>query len=602
MRHDGVFAVFQEVAGRVVFSHGFVAELPKLSGRVFRLVAVGDFFAVLGEKQVVWLRFVEGGVRVSQALSHPFGAFDESVRIAGNEFSLLKVDTTSTLLSSVSLPFATEFPSLGSPLRIPVSPCDDNEMCGASLAPDNSWAVSGYWGTYVGVGSRFVRLNFPSLSAGKGGVAFAHSGLGGRFLYVGADDADAGQLPRVDVSFQKRSLLSEGRERYLVWTKNLASQEGVKKPVFEWRVNQKRAQPFVQEKGYASFVHEGALPQKIPKNWVAWEREQVLPSVLFDSREQTAPSPDGWWQKAIRVQEAKNFATSKGLIVSDVVVGIVDSGADLNHPWLVNAFHRASGEIAGNGIDDDGNGFVDDVMGYDFVGEDAEPDDLFGHGSHVAGLVGARHPQTGAPVGLNEHVTLRLARALDQAGKSNSIDLARAVSYLASERVDVMNCSWGGGPVTQALRDAFAYAVNSGVLVMSSAGNDRMDTDKHPQVPKMFPGVVSVGAYSENGSKAAFSNWGKNSVHWFAPGDKIVSTVPGSLWGEKSGTSMASPIAANVASWILGLVNARFPHESRIERVERVKKLVCASGSVGTLQGISSCGRVDALRALEAMQ
>ncbi len=601
MRGDGLFGVFQESAGRVVFSNGIVAEIPKLSGGVFRLVAVGDFFAALGEKQVVWMRFVEGGVRVSQAQNHSFGLIDDFVRFASNSNFVLKVDATSVLLSRViELPSA-EFPSLGAPARIPVAPCDDKEMCGASLAADNSWTVSGYWGSYVGVDSRFVRLAFPSLARGSGGVAFAHSGLGKRFLYIGADDADAGILPAMEFSFQRADALEKGRERYLVWTKNLAAQESAKKLVFEWNLNRKNVGSFVRDDAYASFVHEGSLPQPIPPSWVAWERELSLPALLFESQEQNANASDGWWQKSIRVQDAKAFAAKRGLDSRSVVVGIVDSGADMTHPWLVTGFHRAPGEIPDNGLDDDGNGFVDDVMGYDFVGEDAEPADMFGHGSHVAGLVGARHPQTGAPVGLNENVTIRVARALDQAGKSNSIDLARAVSYLASNGVDVMNCSWGGGPVTQALRDAFSYAVNAGVLVMSSAGNDRMNTDKNPQVPKMFPGVVSVGAYSENGAKAAFSNWGKNSVHWFAPGDKIMSTLPGAQWGEKSGTSMASPIAANVASWIMGLVWAQFPNETRLERVEHVKRVMCASGMAGALQGISSCGRIDALRAAESL-
>ncbi len=173
-----------------------------------------------------------------------------------------------------------------------------------------------------------------------------------------------------------------------------------------------------------------------------------------------------------------------------------------------------------------------------------------------------------------------------------------------NDGVDILNCSWGGGPVTQTLRDAFAYATDSGVLVLSSAGNDRMDTDKNPQVPKMFPGVVSVGAYTENGTKASFSNWGKNSVHWMTPGNNIMSTLPGGVVGTMSGTSMASPIAANIAAFVYGIIAIQHPNVSKATLVQLTKQAVCASGSSGSsdeLKKISACGRIDALAAVKSL-
>jgi hypothetical protein len=613
MRRDGLFAVFQASEHRVIMPSGEVVPLPSAVSAAAAFLVVGDNFAVVTPKQIFWVSPTPGGGRVSEPQFHGFGALEEFTSFAANEKFVLKADATSVLVAPIVQNSVTPFLALGAPSRLPISPCSENEMCGAWLASDNSWAVSGFWGTYVGVNHAFVRLRLPNFSQGEGGVAFAHSHQKGRYVYIGADDGDAGTLSDWAEPFSEANVLSAKPMRYMVWTKFshdkewTSSRPSDSSVLFPWIQNRRGARERVQKNAYGTFVHTGPLPRKIPKHWVAWEREQVLHWNLprsgqaFTENVLQGEEP-GWWARAIRAPQALDFALQQGLKAQDVVVGIVDSGVQVSHPWLENSFAVNAAEIPENGLDDDNNGFVDDVFGYDFVGEDSSPDDLFGHGTHVAGLVAGRFPVSGNPVGVNSNIRIRVARALDQAGKSNSIDLSRALAYLVHSDVDIVNCSWGGGPVTQSLRDAFAYAVDSHVLVISSAGNDRVDTDKHPQVPKMFPGVVPVGAYTDRGGKAPFSNWGKNSVQWFAPGDKIVSSLPGSLLGEKSGTSMASPIAASIAGFVMGVLWEKNPHMARAEVVSRVKSAVCASGNAAGLKNMSVCGGIDALRALENSQ
>jgi subtilisin family serine protease len=390
----------------------------------------------------------------------------------------------------------------------------------------------------------------------------------------------------------------------MVWTKSKASVSEMMRSEFamEWTLKRRASRERVASENHVAFVYRGKLPSRIPKTWVAWEPEVAFAAVPWDSRQNAAEGVESWWWRGdLGLDAARSTVKGAGIIPHEVIVGVVDSGVQTDHPWLAQSFRIKTSEIPGNGLDDDGNGLVDDVFGYDFVDEDSVPEDLFGHGTHVAGLLAARDPGTGEPVGLNVNTRLVVARALNRYGKSNSIDLSRAVVYLTREGVDIMNCSWGGGSSTQALRDAFAFAVRSGVLVFSSAGNDRIDTDKSPQVPKMFPGVIPIGAFTQSGKLAAFSNWGAKSVQWMAPGDKILSTLPSSQIGEKSGTSMASPIAVNLASWIWGILLSRFPDAPREYLYKSLLQSVCSTAASNGVEGKSTCGRIRGVEATQAV-
>jgi subtilisin family serine protease len=185
-----------------------------------------------------------------------------------------------------------------------------------------------------------------------------------------------------------------------------------------------------------------------------------------------------------------------------------------------------------------------------------------------------------------------VVRALDRSGKSNSIDLARALLYAADNGAEMVNCSWGGGPDTQALRDSFAMLRARGILVFSSAGNDRLDTDKSPDVPKKYAGVVSVAASDRNNRLADFSSYGSNSVRFVTPGDAIVSTVPGGVFGEKSGTSMASPLAVASFALLWGAVRSMEPELDKARQIEKVDRLLCESADALGLEKRSQCGRI----------
>jgi hypothetical protein len=603
MRDNGEYAVLLQKSGRVATSTGAMIQLPGVgSSGAYAVLASGSYFVVLAQRQAWFLRVINGAPQVSGPFASPFVTSSEQTRFAANASMVMKADSDSVETSPVVIT-SSNVVSLGKSQRVNVSPCGESEVCGAWLASDNSWAVSGTWGSYLGLGQRFSRLNMPILTAGSGGVAFAHSSASGRYVYLGSDDSDWGTFPPASVSPTENMSNDLHALRWMVWTKSKASVAEMTRSDFamEWTLKRRTSQERDATNRLLAFVYRGKLPARIPKTWVAWEPEVAFAAVPWDSRQNAAEGMESWWWRGdLGLDAARSVAKGAGIVPHEVIVGVVDSGVQTDHPWLAHSFRIKSSEIPGNGVDDDGNGLVDDVLGYDFVDEDSVPEDLFGHGTHVAGLLAARDPVSDEPVGLNVNTRLVVARALNRYGKSNSIDLSRAVVYLTREGVDMMNCSWGGGSSTQALRDAFAFAAQNGVMVFSSAGNDRVDTDKSPQVPKMYPGVIPVGAYTQAGKLASFSNWGSKSVQWMAPGDKILSTLPGSQIGEKSGTSMASPIGVNVAAWIFGILETRFPDASSRSHAETLKQLMCTTADSRGVEGKSVCGRIRAVEATHA--
>ncbi len=286
------------------------------------------------------------------------------------------------------------------------------------------------------------------------------------------------------------------------------------------------------------------------------------------------------WAEDIKRDEAFLYAQDANIVPKPVVIAAIDTGADLSHPFL--KFH--------------------DALHYDFIRETSIPIDEFGHGTHVAGLLAGKTDDS--PFAVAKNAKLLVFRALDRYGKSNSIDLARAIHQAVDAKVDIINCSWGGGNQTLAVKNAVQRALNAGIMIFASAGNDNLNTDTYPQVPGIIPGVLTVGALGTNDEKASFSNYGKNSVFLFAPGEKILSTVrvknTHEPLGEMSGTSMASPIAASSAGWLLGLAKTIFPHESKYLRAARVRRALC-QGAPPRLKDLSRCGSLNIQEATKAL-
>ncbi len=241
---------------------------------------------------------------------------------------------------------------------------------------------------------------------------------------------------------------------------------------------------------------------------------------------------------------------------SSVLVAIIDTGMDYTHPDLAaNAFVNP-GEIAGNGLDDDGNGFIDDVHGWDFANDDNDPYDDVGHGTHCAGTIGAVGNNALGVVGVNWNVKLLPIKFLGADGSGTTADAVSSIEYATLMHVRVMSNSWGGGPYSEALRGAIAAAGDAGIVFVASAGNSSDNNDTSPSYPASYdlPNIIAVAASDPNDQLAGFSNFGPTSVDLAAPGTDILSTVPGG-YQYKSGTSMAAPHVSGAAALVLG----RFP-------------------------------------------
>lgn len=273
------------------------------------------------------------------------------------------------------------------------------------------------------------------------------------------------------------------------------------------------------------------------------------------------------------------------------LIAIIDSGADLDHPDLVGNLWVNPGEIPGNGIDDDGNGVIDDVHGYDAGDNDGSPDDVVGHGTHVAGTIGAVGNNGIGVTGVMQDARLMILK-IDSGGRITTDGAIRAALYATKMGADITNNSWGGSRLNQATEDAYR---SSPALHIAAAGNNGANTDRTPFYPMGFdiPNMIAVGATDHNDAKAGFSNYGATSVDVTAPGKDILSTKNGGGYHILSGTSMASPFVTGVA----GLIMSAYPEASHEEIKQR---LIEGSDKVPGLEGYSvSNGRVNAAKALE---
>ncbi|MEC7681063.1 MAG: S8 family serine peptidase [Planctomycetota bacterium] len=244
---------------------------------------------------------------------------------------------------------------------------------------------------------------------------------------------------------------------------------------------------------------------------------------------------------------------------SSIIVGVIDSGVEYDHPDLVDNMWTNSDEIAGNGIDDDGNGYVDDFFGYDFDNEDPDPRDDNGHGTHVAGTIGARGNNSIGVTGVGWNASLM---ALKVIGTGSNADVARAIDYATENGAKITNNSYGyagsnvGG--SQTISNAVGRAKNAGVLYVVAAGNSRstipasnMDGSFNSwpaELSKVHDNVITVAATDSDGSFASYSHWGTESVQIAAPGTQIGSTYTNGGYVYSSGTSMAAPHVAGAAA------------------------------------------------------
>jgi subtilisin family serine protease len=231
-----------------------------------------------------------------------------------------------------------------------------------------------------------------------------------------------------------------------------------------------------------------------------------------------------------------------------VRVGIVDTGILSTHADLASNMWKNPKEIAGNNIDDDGNGYVDDVMGYNFIANSGNALDDQGHGTHVAGIIGSSINGAGS-FGTNSNASLVALKVLDSTGVGSSYDIAEAINYAANNGIPVINLSLGGtgNPANDMICSAIASARLKGTLSIVAAGNENADVST--KVPAGCKDALTVGAVDVNLSKASFSNYGAE-VDVSAPGVNIYSTYNNGGYVLMSGTSMATPFVAGLAASI----------------------------------------------------
>lgn len=279
---------------------------------------------------------------------------------------------------------------------------------------------------------------------------------------------------------------------------------------------------------------------------------------------------DMWNLKKIQLEDA--WTISKGS--ADIIVGISDTGVDYTHEDLRANMWVNKNEIAGNGIDDDGNGCVDDIYGCDFADNDGDPspgtNENLIHGTHVAGTVAAVGNNAKGLSGIVQTSRIMALKGFNYQGVGGSAALLKSLYYGVNNGARVINCSWGReGASSQSDLDAFEYAYNKGVVMVVAAGNDNKDAANFS--PADLPHVITVAATDSADQIATFSNWG-TTVEIAAPGgkgyssnrtmiDSILSTIPQSKYAGMLGTSMAAPHVTGLVALILSINPNLTPNE-----------------------------------------
>ena len=305
----------------------------------------------------------------------------------------------------------------------------------------------------------------------------------------------------------------------------------------------------------------------------------VEPNRRFRASSLAAPS-DPLFGRQWALRSTRACAAWPATLGDGVPVAVLDSGLDLSNPDLAGNVWTNAEEVAGNGLDDDGNGFVDDVHGADTVGWDGDPSDGLGHGTAVASVIAARGDNGFGLSGMAWNARLMPVKVLHDDGWGTTATMIAGLRYALDEGARIVNMSLNGSAASRALDEAIQEAEARGVLVVTSAGNDGRNRDRVPSYPasERSPSVITVASTDRAGALAPGSAFGRTSVDIAAPGDEILTSDLGGRFTRRSGTSFAAAYVTGAAA----LLAAAHPDAS----APRLRAALIASSRRG--------GRVDA--------
>jgi thermitase len=301
------------------------------------------------------------------------------------------------------------------------------------------------------------------------------------------------------------------------------------------------------------------------------------PSALFND----PAISQAWGLK--KADAVRAWTVTKGS--REIVVAVIDTGLDVNHEDIKNNVWKNPGETgldslgrdkATNGVDDDKNGYIDDVNGWNFVGNNRNLSDNHGHGTHIAGIIGAEANNGKGIVGIAPEVSIMVLKYFDplSTGTDNLKNTIKAIHYAIEKGAQIINYSGGGLDYSQEEHDAVEEAKNKGILFVAAAGNERSNSDKIPYYPADYglENVISVTAFNPSQEVLSSSNWGVNTVDIAAPGQNILSTLPGNSYGFMTGTSQATAFVTGAAALIMS-------HKTGF-KYNDVKKYILSSGDL----------------------
>ncbi|MFT6068349.1 MAG: subtilisin family serine protease [Bacteriovoracaceae bacterium] len=297
----------------------------------------------------------------------------------------------------------------------------------------------------------------------------------------------------------------------------------------------------------------------------------------------------------------KEVINAKG---SEVIVAVVDTGVDYNHEDLKEVMWVNTKEIPGNNIDDDGNGYVDDVHGINTLSRDSngsatgDMKDTHSHGTHVSGIIGATQNNNVGIAGVASNVKIMGIRTVPNNGDELDVDVIESFLYAAKNGAKIINCSFGkahnegGMAVSETIKH---IGETYGVLVIAASGNSSQNIDSRLTYPASFENdhLMVIASTSNRGGMSYFSNYGKKNVDLAAPGSSVYSTTPNNRYSSMSGTSMASPAAAGVAAEVLS-------HNPALGPVELKTLLMDSTTKVGRFSSkLVTGGRINLYNALQ---